>query len=356
MTYLFYGLTFLILLIAAIGIIAVVREPKEPVKNKVRLMKFLPIAGVVCSVFFVFLACVFASSDEPLWGSFAFLGFSILGVILIIAFINCRITYDEDGFTSQNFFRIKRRYTYDEVTAMKENLHEKYLYMGNRKVMIDDCSVGNVKFILFVRYKYTTIHGGLPLPKILPNTKDLFHGNIHNPGEFIFVYALMGIIILVLCVFTVKSVYFSPYTAENTVEQQVTFRSFKADGEDFVMYSTSGELYKIQFTDEQVESASIQAVCDRKTEFTVYSKKFTPSDMPEFYSVKAIYHGDTALFTFEEANRLNIREYAPIPWITIGIAFAWAAYIALSIKVGRNPKKYGKKIVRLFFKDSYVKY
>ena len=44
--------------------------------------------------------------------------------------------------------------------------------------------------------------------------------------------------------------------------------------------------------------------------------------------------------------------------ILLPIAFAviWGVLVVGSIIVGRDPKKYGKRIVRLFFKDGYVRY
>ena len=92
--------------------------------------------------------------------SVVLLFFSSLGATLIIAFANCRISYDEDGFVAKNFFGVKRKFTYDQVTAIKENMHEDYIYVGKRRVMIDEFSVGGKEFIAYVKKRYRTLHNG----------------------------------------------------------------------------------------------------------------------------------------------------------------------------------------------------
>ena len=38
------------------------------------------------------------------------------------------------------------------------------------------------------------------------------------------------------------------------------------------------------------------------------------------------------------------------------MCLAWGALVAFSIIIGRNPKRFSKRVIRLFFKDGYVKY
>ena len=82
-------------------------------------------------------------------------------ISLIVGFINCRISYDEDGFVSKNFLGIKRKFTYDQVTAIKENLRESYIYMGDRRVMVDQLAVGGDEFIKLVKKKYWRFWKGM---------------------------------------------------------------------------------------------------------------------------------------------------------------------------------------------------
>ena len=127
--------------------------------------------------------------------------FSLLGAGFIIAFINCRISYDEDGFVARNFFGAKRRFTYDQLTAIKENMREAYLYNGERKVLIDELSVGGRDFITYAKKRYRTIHNGQALPKIKKSKRDIFNGNVEDAAGFIFAYILMSVLILAIAIF-----------------------------------------------------------------------------------------------------------------------------------------------------------
>ena len=74
------------------------------------------------------------------------------------------------------------------------------------------------------------------------------------------------------------------------------------------------------------------------------------------HSIKAILNGDAYLLSFDETNRWHQEEYWPLLFFPIVFAIVWGAYVAGSIIVGRNPKKFSKKVIKLFFKDGYVKY
>ena len=55
---------------------------------------------------------------------------------------------------------------YDQYTAIKENSHEKFLYVGKKKLMVDELAIGGEGFIKHVKLKYQSIHNGQTLPKI----------------------------------------------------------------------------------------------------------------------------------------------------------------------------------------------
>ena len=131
-------LTFALIPIIVNGVFVFLRQPKAAEKGKVYLPKFFAILGAITSSIFLVPAIITAFSDEDVWVPICFLAFSLLGVTLIIAFMNCRISYNDDKFVVKTFFGIKRKWSYDQVTAIKENMHETYIYMGKRRVMVDE--------------------------------------------------------------------------------------------------------------------------------------------------------------------------------------------------------------------------
>ena len=64
--------------------------------------------------------------------------------------------------------------------------------------------------------------------------------------------------------------------------------------------------------------------------------------------------GDTALLTFEDSQRLHQYEYwLLIPFMGL-FTLLWAVFVVFSIRVGRHPERYSKRVIRLFFKEGYV--
>ncbi len=63
------------------------------------------IVGIVESIFAIGIAAgAYLSGWETVIAAIV-APFSLVGVALIVAFVNCRITDDESGFTVRNFFR-----------------------------------------------------------------------------------------------------------------------------------------------------------------------------------------------------------------------------------------------------------
>ena len=349
------GLSFLVIPIIVNGFLAFLRQPSKAEKGKVYLPKFLLMIGLICSAFFIIPAIILAFLGKHLALAIVFFAFSLLSASLIIAFKNCRISYEENGFVAKNFLGIKRSFTYDQVTAVKINMHETYIFAGKRKVMVDGFSIGKIEFISMIRKRYRMIHNGQALPQIHKTKHDIFNGNIADVGGFVFVYIFLSVIIAACAIFFALEV-FVPNTAANTVEQQVSFTSFVAKGDEIVLTSSDNELYKIKFVGDEFDSTEIRTVCDGRTSVTVYSKEITPDDEENYYAIKAILNGDAYLLSFDETNRWHREEYWPILLVPAILAVLWGAFIAGSIIVGRNPKKFSKKVVRLFFQDRYVKY
>ena len=356
MEHIIRGLSLLIIPIIVSGIIAFLKHPKKAEKGRVYFPKFFVILGLIASTLFLIPTIITAFSGESLWLPILFFAFSLLGASFIIAFVNCRVYYDENGFIAKNFFGIKRKFTYDQVTAIKRNMHEDYICIGKRKVMIDEFSEGGTEFIAYVKKRYRTIHNGQTLPMIRKNKHDIFNGNVEDVFGFMFVYIMISVVIVAFAIFLICYIYFTPSTVDNTVEHQVSFISFIDNNDEIVLTSSDNKLYKIRFIGDGFNSDKIRSICDGKKVLTTYSKEVTPDDEDDFYSIKAILDGDTYLLSFDETNRWHQEEYWPLIFFPVIFAIAWGGFVAGSIMVGRNPKKYSKKVVKMFFKDGYIKY
>ena len=151
--------------LAGLLITRYLRRQRPAKSGTVCLPSLMKVLGAICAIPFLAAAGYTFLSGEAYWISAAFLLFACLGFILIIACVNCRIEYDDDGFLSRNFFGKESRYTYEQVTGIKESMGDIRLYMGDKKIVIDGAYSGRADFVNFVQAKYRAAHEGRSIPK-----------------------------------------------------------------------------------------------------------------------------------------------------------------------------------------------
>ena len=150
--------------VVAKGTTDYLRNPKKGKEGIVRLPDLIWIIGTIGCAIFLIPAVITTFSNEPIWVPMIFYAFVLLSVVLIIAFLNCRIFYDEKGFLSKNFFGKKRKFTYDQIIAIKMRAHENYLCLGQQRVMIDEIAIGGMEFLAFAEEQYKKLHNGNDIP------------------------------------------------------------------------------------------------------------------------------------------------------------------------------------------------
>ncbi len=330
--------------------------PKGYGDGRVVFPKLYLIVGIIDFALCTTLALFAFITKQPTWTFVVSLFMAFLGLSLIICYINCRIYYDENEFVVKNFFGIKRKYTYDQISGLKEDFQENSLFIDKRRIKVALFAKDGISFIELAKKRYRTLCNGRQIPKIKKTRFDIFNGNVYDAEGMLFAYVLVLVVCIGFLIFSVYHTYFSPYTSENTIEQTVTFVSYEFNEDEIVMMSSDNHIYKIQFIDEQFNSQNIKALCDGKQTVTAYSIEITPDDEDDFYSVKAILYNNTYLLSFDEANRLHRQEYTFLVVISLVFLLVWVGYIVGSVIVGRNPKKYSRRVIKFFFKDGYVKY
>ena len=127
--------------------------------GKVILSKIVLIIGALLT-----LACLIPIIILALKGSvfheIIFLGFFCLfGVFIMLGYFNCRIYYDDDGFTHRNIIGIKKRYDYADVSGIRKSEKQTYVFVGKKKILVDAFAVGGHDFIKFINRKYNQIYG-----------------------------------------------------------------------------------------------------------------------------------------------------------------------------------------------------
>ena len=103
MLYIIGGLSIFIVSVLVKGILSLLRKPTESNKQIVILPKLLLVIGIICSgVLLLFCVFIFLENGTTTLMLLLVL-ISLLSSSLIVAYFNCRITYNKSGFTAKNF-------------------------------------------------------------------------------------------------------------------------------------------------------------------------------------------------------------------------------------------------------------
>ena len=156
---------------------------------------------------------------------------ALLGIFLIIGYFNQRIYYSADKFVSSNLWGVKRTYSYGDITGIMgygRNTDVK-IYIGDKKIAIDRMAVGKKEFIEFALKRHRELkHKNIPLLRAAKK-KDLFNGNIANPGEFIAVYIIIAVGVALLFGIMIFLMFQTPSNPDIRYST-VTFDNCKVSG------------------------------------------------------------------------------------------------------------------------------
>lgn len=359
---LFASYAALVVLAAVLLYTILKRDGKQSEKQKVLLPDFCGVIGFVGAVLFhiPMTAIAFGGGGWRLFISF--FAFVCLGASLMIGRINCRIEYDESGFTVTNFIGLRRYYTYNDFTGKRQSFGKTVLYVKGRKLRIDDIAVGEEEFIDFARKQYRIRNGGSAvrtLPEI--EIKGAFRKNVNHPGEFIFVYCTI-LLITVGVLASLVFMYFNT-TEESELEYMtVTIRNV----EKYHRYRQSGlravtndtdVLLALPFSERLLKDdpALIERLTAGGERYRIgYEIKGTDENI--YYSIDVIIAEDgEELLSFERTERYKKENILQIIVLFSGLGILNALWFLLTVRIGRHPEKYSRRVKRMFFRDGYIR-
>lgn len=354
MPYILGGLSIFIAIDLVTGILTLLRRPAAPDGQQVILPKAVPVIGIVCSGAFLIPAVVLLAQRESPGLCLLFILFALLGASLVAAYKNCRIIYDETSFTAGDFWGRKRTYAYHEITSMQGGSMDVKLYVGRKVIRIDELAVGKREFLAHARKQYRKRNDGKPIPAAKAKT-DIFKGNVNNPGEFIFVFALITAFLLGF--FVLIAVTSLPASAEDLQYETLSFARYEIRDDTFLdLYSGKDSTPYTVPADILTDADEFIAACDAGETFEVCYVVYNDTDTPR-KTLEYITDSDgTVYLTRNAVHEYNKRAARAFYWFGGGIMLIWLVFVGLSIYVGRNPQKFSRRIIRLFFKDGYVRY
>lgn len=287
---------------------------------------------------------------------------ALLGIFLIIGYFNQRIYYSADKFVSSNLWGVKRTYSYGDISGIMgygRNTDVR-IYIGDKKIAIDRMAVGKEEFIEFALKRHRELkHKNIPLLRAAKK-KDLFNGNIANPGEFIAVYIIIAIgaaLLFGIMLF----VEFSPQTLETDLRYStVAFNSCEVYGDELWL-RTGGDMdYKIAHYDEVLPDVdAFLAKYKNGGVLKLGYQSVSPRYDPDYYRVYYARGAANEMFVTQEKEcevraRHTKEERPKIIALFSALMLFLLSIIPGSIYAGRHADTLNPKIVRIFFKPDYI--
>lgn len=350
------GLTILFIPLIVKGIIEWNRNRGEELQEGiVKLPKNFLIVGSAGVIFFGALTMISTFIIPDIWASISFFFFSLFGSFFIIAWLQSEIIYDEKGVSKKNIFGVKRIYSYSDITNLREGKDSR-IYFGKHSIFIDESNIGGSRFIDFAKLQYASLHAGSDIPKAPKSWLDPFNGHVSDFSVFVFFYVLVYILTIGIFILIFVS-QMMPLARDNLVFINTSFSEYRIEESELILESSeSGLTYKMSSYDKYVENTSILfSECNGKTFFDVYSIKYNDEEGNPYYLVMSLEdHKGNVFLSIENSNKQRWNEWWGIQIFLGSFVLLWTIYVTSSICVGRNPEKFSKETVQMFFKGVNV--
>lgn len=339
----------LLLLLALLGVVALFKRADRDELGQVFLSKFLLVVGVPGTVLGVILILGLLAKENDVVAMSACLAVSLLGASMIIGYYNCRIWYDEKGFTAENFLGVKRRYAYEDIRYYTDGHGGAKLYMNKRTVQIDRYAVGGDRFLAYAKKQYK-LRKSHDLSRRVPGKNGASKSHLENAEELILLYILcLGLFVFVfadLIQGDIQKINKDPEGLEGRticVEYYETVEEFvRLYEEDTIGY------YRISNYEELLpDPEAFLAACQNQGRFQVLVEPGEGNN-GLYYEVWSLRGEDgTEYYDFETYHKRDCAGLW-IPYLIFGIlaVLMLVAFPGLFIYVGRHPERFSKKFVR----------
>ncbi len=341
-----------LLLTAALALWSIMtrkRRKTEDAACRVCLPFWMAVIGMIGGG--IFCIPVFAFAKEGLAPILIFSGFTLLGDCLMVAYINCEITYDRAGFTVCSFWGIRRSCRWADVKGVRAG-RDHWIYIGKCRYLVDALSSGSERFLAALSRGYRDQTGkDLPMEASFGRKWDPMNGHIEYP----WFYFILWIVLALFCVgFTVLAVYC--LTVETKPEEltahTVTFTDYKMDehGKDLLLYAPGYEKpFRIGYYEDYADPCiTPEALCAGET-YTAYTQRENGG------SIYRLTDGHGAdLITMEQERSIYRSRQMPAFILMLIMSPLGVVFSIFGIFITRNPQKYPDWVKKLYYKEGYL--
>ena len=187
------------------------------------------------------------------------------------------------------------------------------------------------------------------------NKFDIFNGNVNNPGEFIFIYALIGI----MCIATLIAfaVFSAPKSYEDLQYTNIQFTGYETQDERLHLYTAESDTYYSvpAYLETMTDPEDFLRLCADGHVFYVGYVDYPKADVPHFGLECIQDQNGTVYLTMEAVHAFRWGD-APLGYAVLGGTTAiWFFIVIMSICIGRHPEQYSRRTIKLFFKDGSIR-
>lgn len=184
---------------------------------------------------------------------------------------------------------------------------------------------------------------------------DLFHGNIRDPGQFIFFYILLTTVLLGLL--PAVMLLTKPHTADDLTYKTFSPDHFEQREEELILYEQDNPLYYriLDFNGMVPSPHKLLNACKSGKVFCIGFTEIKTAATP-YCRVESIISTDgISYLTLRDTNNYLYSGMRVFYVMYAVILLCWFLTVCLSVCIGRNPQKYSRKIVHLFFKEGHIR-
>ncbi len=307
--------------------------------------KCLILGGIGTCVFggfaFFFVIAFSLESAFAIFGFAVFSLFSVTSLFLLIAYLNCRIWYDENIILIKDIWGRKREYKYSDITGRYEDFSETYLFFNSRKIEISSDS--RLSFYNYVCNRYEELYGKrIPLKSRKEYAKrDLFKGNVKNSSAYIALFILM----ILLFGYIAIEIYDYAHGLDAPNTYTITFIGYKEVDGGIILLSYDNKEYSIYDLPSDYDLGQLKAICHGRTIAKVKGVFEYGENKP--CTVTSIVVDNVELLPVEELLAVRKKFITGLISIAGGAFLLLILFEVLLVIVGRNPTKYPKLFDKL---------
>lgn len=320
-------------------------------ENLVYLRDYNLFAGIFCAVFFTTVGVLpLIFTDDKIWIiSLCLFLFALMGVALIIACLNCRITFRNQDFTYKTFFGVKKTVQYRDLTGILEGRGDVKLYAGDNVIFVMGDSVNSERFLALAKKRYRESHNGKMIPKA--TKKDIFNNHVKDPQAFVLVFVILTVPFILMPIGLLTFAY--PDSREAFTEKSITVDSYEiSDGNLYIYDSFDSEYCVSSYTDVINNSSELISKLSSGARLDLLIiQKVADRDV---HYVSSIEMNGKHYLTYDRWYEHESYTFKLLIVVFAILDLLIFFFVGATIYVGRNPHKFSDRVLHLFFRPGTI--